>query len=206
MQKKWSKAEEEYLVDNKGKLSHVEMADTLGKSVSAVNHKMAKLGATKKRTGSRLSEQGKKCSKCLIVKPEEEFSNNKSRIDGKEVWCKNCRAFDLREKKYGMSEEEYRHRVSLQNGKCAICGMGCENLYVDHCHETGRIRSLLCSACNLILGHAQESPKILAAAILYLKRHGKSISMLDNKGAMSAEFLVARNKCCGNSCRNCPWC
>lgn len=118
MQKKWSKAEEEYLVDNKGKLSHVEMADTLGKSVSAVNHKMAKLGATKKRTGSRLSEQGKKCSKCLIVKPEEEFSNNKSRIDGKEVWCKNCRAFDLREKKYGMSEEEYRHRVSLQNGKC----------------------------------------------------------------------------------------
>ena len=59
-----------------------------------------------------------------------------------------------------------------QNNVCAICG-GYEKhnsvLAVDHDHSTGIIRDLLCSSCNLLLGHAMDSVDTLKRAITYLK-------------------------------------
>ncbi len=68
-----------------------------------------------------------------------------------------------------------------------------------------KVRQLLCSDCNLVIGLAKENPAILASAILYLKKHGKNIATMTDGGPLSAEFLITRKCCCGNGCRNCPY-
>lgn len=72
---------------------------------------------------------------------------------------------------HGLSVEEARE---FRRGKvCAICG-SVDMLVVDHCHETGQIRDVLCDGCNRGLGGFQDDPVRLAAAIEYLKLHQPS--------------------------------
>jgi hypothetical protein len=72
---------------------------------------------------------------------------------------------------YGMTLEQYDALLEEQDGLCAICGKapknGGQRLYVDHDHDTGAIRGLLCVGCNVHLGWL-EAPGILAAALIYL--------------------------------------
>ena len=80
---------------------------------------------------------------------------------------------------YGITMTEYTEMYNSQAGKCAICGNPettmlhgkIRDLSVDHCHSTGKIRQLLCNACNHILGEAKENKETLLAAVAYLKKH-----------------------------------
>lgn len=59
----------------------------------------------------------------------------------------------LLERQYGITSEDYARMLKSQSGKCAICGKKPKgSLHVDHCHETQRIRKLLCVKCNMALG------------------------------------------------------
>jgi hypothetical protein len=62
--------------------------------------------------------------------------------------------------------------LATQNGCCAICldaaGDGGAGLNVDHDHDTGKVRGLLCHHCNIGLGHLRDQ-RVLAAAIAYLE-------------------------------------
>jgi hypothetical protein len=80
---------------------------------------------------------------------------------------------------YGLTLEEYDAKLEAQNGVCAIC-KGPEiaiihgklkPLSVDHNHETGAVRDLLCSHCNHMIGHAAERIEVLRSAISYLEKH-----------------------------------
>ncbi|MGA5008977.1 endonuclease VII domain-containing protein [Streptomyces koyangensis] len=75
--------------------------------------------------------------------------------------------------RYGMTMADYRERVAVQGGRCAICGDEPESgrLHVDHNHTTGAVRELLCRPCNHALGNAQDDPARLRAMIAYLERH-----------------------------------
>lgn len=84
-------------------------------------------------------------------------------------------------KKYGLTLEKYDKMLEEQNNKCKICKKH-ENktdkrygrtikLSVDHCHKTGKVRSLLCSNCNAALGQVDDSIKLLKSMIEYLKAH-----------------------------------
>jgi hypothetical protein len=71
--------------------------------------------------------------------------------------------------KYNLTREEY---VSLleNNPKCNICKNPYKRIgYVDHCHETGNVRGVLCMSCNTGLGHFKDNISSLEAAIEYLK-------------------------------------
>lgn len=73
---------------------------------------------------------------------------------------------------YGMTLDEYRKRMADQGGRCAICGdEDKKRLHVDHDHQTGAIRDLLCRWCNYALGNAKDDPKRLRAMADYLERH-----------------------------------
>jgi len=75
---------------------------------------------------------------------------------------------------YGISEEDYDAMLSYQNGVCAICdgvNPSGRRLAVDHCHTTGKVRGLLCSKCNTLLGHAGDDVDILTKSISYLAVH-----------------------------------
>lgn len=73
---------------------------------------------------------------------------------------------------YGLPLGEYDKMLAAQNGVCAICHKPSTNgrgaLHVDHCHQSGRIRGLLCHGCNVSVGHFNHDPNILRAAIDYL--------------------------------------
>lgn len=75
--------------------------------------------------------------------------------------------------KYGLSIEAYNHLLSLQQGKCAVCGIpGVETpkgLVVDHNHKTGQVRGLLCNICNSHIIHVLEDyPHLIDKAKTYL--------------------------------------
>lgn len=86
---------------------------------------------------------------------------------------------DLELRQYGITSETYTQQLYNQGGVCAICrhvdaksGQNGQpqRLAVDHCHKTGKIRGLLCSACNLMLGNAQDDPRLLRLAASYLEQ------------------------------------
>lgn len=75
--------------------------------------------------------------------------------------------------KYGITQAELDARLKAQNHRCAVCG-GARNgigtrLHIDHCHDTGRIRGLLCSNCNTMIGLAKNDPERLLLAAAYLE-------------------------------------
>lgn len=75
--------------------------------------------------------------------------------------------------KYGMTLAQFRDMSADQGHVCAICDEPCntnQRLSVDHCHETGRVRGLLCRSCNTGIGGLRNNPKLLEAAISYLTR------------------------------------
>jgi hypothetical protein len=76
--------------------------------------------------------------------------------------------------KLKLSEKEVRDVLRSQDGRCAICATditigGRNKRHLDHDHKTGRLRGFLCRACNHLIGNANDSPKILRAAIRYLE-------------------------------------
>ncbi len=84
-------------------------------------------------------------------------------------------------KKFNLSHEEYLQKLYDQNGVCAICDkpetttkLGVvRRLAVDHNHETGQIRGLLCTRCNAALGFMYEDIEILESMISYLREYGE---------------------------------
>jgi hypothetical protein len=73
-----------------------------------------------------------------------------------------------------LTQPQYEAMLANQGNGCAICGRAPEGsypgmLHVDHCHETGRIRGLLCQVCNLSLGKFQHNPALLRLAADYLE-------------------------------------
>lgn len=72
--------------------------------------------------------------------------------------------------RYGISQEQYDEMLRRQGGVCAICEQPPikHRLDVDHDHESGRVRGLLCRDCNLGVGKLKESLEILARAARYL--------------------------------------
>jgi len=74
---------------------------------------------------------------------------------------------------YGLTVEQYNEIFDQQRGECAICGKHqtelTKGLAVDHNHETGKVRGLLCSYCNTAIGSFKESIGTMKKAIEYIK-------------------------------------
>lgn len=72
--------------------------------------------------------------------------------------------------KYGLTSEQWDEMFAAQGGVCAICKQPStgRRMAVDHDHETGRVRALLCASCNRGIGHFRERPATMYQAIRYL--------------------------------------
>lgn len=81
------------------------------------------------------------------------------------------------EKFYGITLGDYNRMGDVQGWLCAICRnppTGKSNgkrLVVDHCHNTGKVRALLCSYCNKGIGSLRDDPEIVAKAVAYLEEY-----------------------------------
>lgn len=138
----------------------------------------------------KIKSEGKSGTRSILVclNCEEEFSELNTKIRaGKGKFCYNECYKEYRKKnkkdekelnrlhqkktKYGLSAEEYYSMFKKQNNKCVICGQefsDSNKAFVDHCHKTNRVRGLLCTKCNLLLGMANNNIEILQNAIKYL--------------------------------------
>lgn len=106
--------------------------------------------------------KGKFC--CNACYKEFRKRNKKDEKEANRLYQKKC--------KYGLSKEEYDDLFIKQNNKCAICGREFNETlkaFVDHCHITGKVRGLLCTNCNTLLGMAKDSIETLKTAIEYLQ-------------------------------------
>ena len=118
-------------------------------------------GCSKKADKLRTLTFGKthKKEKCLYDKLYTKENKERRYITG--------RRGHLR-RKYGISLEDYTFMFNSQNGKCAICDRSGRDLAIDHDHITGKIRGLLCFACNTSLGKFNDDVSVLQRAINYL--------------------------------------
>lgn len=80
------------------------------------------------------------------------------------------------EKKYGLSWEDVLAMIEKQGGSCLICRnqLG-DDPCVDHDHETGEVRGVLCRLCNTGLGMFRDDPTVASAAVEYLITHKKEL-------------------------------
>lgn len=141
----------------------------------------------------------KACTKCGEVKPLDAFSPHATGRHGRRPACKPCNAAQARRwatenreraterrraaelpKMYGITAEDYDALLARQGGVCAICGQDEPSahgrtgrqfrLCVDHDHETGAVRGLLCQKCNRALGLLGDDATLIRKAVTYLER------------------------------------
>jgi hypothetical protein len=131
-----------------------------------------------------LPEGTRRCLDCDLVKRLEDFPRNRNDEQGRHTYCKPChnaRGAETRQRLYGGSRHYHlmrRYGISAaqadamleeQDGLCAICQERPAE-HVDHDHETGAVRGLLCFNCNGGLGQFRDRVDILKKAIAYLER------------------------------------
>lgn len=85
----------------------------------------------------------------------------------------------LLKRKWSLTLDQYNDILKKQKGLCAICknpetAHGGRALSVDHDHETGKIRGLLCHSCNTGIGHLKDNMATCKRAAHYLKKHGEN--------------------------------
>ena len=131
-----------------------------------------------------LSEGTAVCRSCKNRKPKLEFYRRGPRgVSFLASQCASC-ALDRSHRaknilrKYGITWDQFDAMLKAQNSGCAVCGEPLEldegskgRVNIDHNHETGEVRAVLCHPCNTKLG-AVESPGFLPLALAYLKKHG----------------------------------
>lgn len=146
----------------------------------------------------------KRCNTCGEVKALEQFVKQSSLPDGYSNLCKLCRrkrdrAAYTTEKgrkswlkmKFGLTPEDYLDLLASVDHKCQICGAGegaskrngkWTHLSIDHIHETGEIRGILCDSCNPGLGMFKDDPELLEKAAAYLRESGSEVVSTGDEG------------------------
>lgn len=90
--------------------------------------------------------------------PISGFTKHSKRKDGLASYCKSCRRKIHVTRFYNLTEAEYIQMKADQANCCAICGKPpkSQELSVDHDHETGEVRGLLCTPCNRAIGFVDK--------------------------------------------------
>ena len=188
--RKWSKEEIQFLIDNygdpkQGKMDSGQIAKSLGRAGPHVCKKLRHIGLPRVR-GDSIKNGRKLCKRCYEYKEMSDFPSRTDRPDRTYSWCKACndtyhaahsRVRRLM-KQYHMTPEQWTALRLSQGSRCAICRdvlpeynkATIGHAHVDHDHETGRVRGILCSKCNHLLGNSRDNVDVLKAAIAYLWR------------------------------------
>lgn len=109
----------------------------------------------------------KYCRDCNTIKPLHKFSAHNKNRDGRQNKCKACFRIYQMAHRYGLPLQSYKAMVEHHQGKCGICDKE-RPLVIDHNHDTGKVRGLLCQPCNTALGLFGDSVETLRAAEGYL--------------------------------------
>lgn len=119
------------------------------------------------------------CSACWTEKVQNKYSqpcircgaakDESDRVSAD--YCYLCWHDRTLQRQYGITRQQYEDMLAAQNNRCAICKTEANGRawHVDHCHETGKVRGVLCDNCNRGLGHFKDSHAAILRAVEYLK-------------------------------------
>lgn len=125
------------------------------------------------------------CRQCDIGKSDDRFKLK--------TICKSCEKENYKDRKdnnrnnrykkiYNIDLEQYNRMLKDQDYRCFICLKHIneleKQLSVDHCHITGKVRSLLCNSCNIALGLLKEDPRIIRNLLIYSENHKRALDLL----------------------------
>ncbi len=108
----------------------------------------------------------KRCRTCGDNQPAAAYHKDASAPDGRRSVCRYCKAeidrWDKIARRYSLSKEAFYELLDSQDGRCAIClkPMPRGTAVVDHCHDTGLVRGLICNEDNLALGFVGDGRDI----------------------------------------------
>ncbi len=131
-----------------------------------------------------MKKTSKVCPGCNEDKPMDQYYPQPNRADGYRVYCIPCNSAQNErhrfKRQYGLTLELYHIILEEQNNKCACCGTPIYKrtespskkltAHVDHDHETGRVRGLLCGTCNSGIGHLGDNQEGIERALEYVKQ------------------------------------
>ena len=128
-----------------------------------------KVKEIQKRSQDRIKDNPERLSKLREWQSQYRENNRRALSDGE------------RQRRFGITPERYSELLESQNGACAICKQPetatrlgkVKALAVDHCHQSGAIRGLLCADCNTGIGKLKENIDIFKSAIQYLEYHSR---------------------------------
>jgi hypothetical protein len=131
-----------------------------------------KVKEIQKRSQDRIRDDPERLSKLRGWQTQYREQNRRALSDGE------------RHRKFGITPEGYSELLKSQNGTCAICKQPetatrlgkVKALAVDHCHQSGAIRGLLCADCNTGIGKLRENTSIFLSAIRYLDYHSRQLN------------------------------
>lgn len=114
------------------------------------------------------------CKKLVLIKDRWTSSNGKTvpfHINCKKIYERKQSI----QKTYNITFEEYLQMFENQEHKCDICkkelDLYSQFTHLDHCHESEKVRGILCNSCNRLLGSAKDNISVLKEAINYLEKN-----------------------------------
>lgn len=146
----------------------------------------------------------KECSTCRVEKKYKEFAKDHRNKNGLAAQCKDCKNKDHREyhsnnkdhenyrnklyynvrkfdwaerefiRKYHITKTDFIRILESQGYNCAICGKKTKKLCVDHCHNSGKARGILCYGCNFSLGLLGDDIQSVAKSLIKILKYLKS--------------------------------
>lgn len=122
-------------------------------------------------------KQNARAAKGTYMKGYSRANAEAIKVYNRNYYKENRKAFLSYQLKYeyGITDKERDALIEAQGGKCKLCGKPGHNgkreakLYVDHCHETGAIRGMLCHKCNGGLGALGDNEEGLLKALAYVR-------------------------------------
>ena len=154
----------------------------VGATPIASGHRTRRVASKSRSMGLSAEERARRCA----ARKRYYWKHREVEISRKNAWAAanpdkvkvhTKRAYQKRreksriyciQKRYGITIEAFDQMLLNQDGRCAICHADDCTLCVDHCHESNRVRGLLCSACNTAIGKFNDKPSNLSRAIAYL--------------------------------------
>jgi hypothetical protein len=113
-----------------------------------------------------------RCNLCLFKEHKKWAQENEDKV--REYRAKDAWTLQKRCKRHGITVEEFWAFYEEQDGTCPVCdkAIEAEDSAIDHNHDTGDVRGILCKSCNRALGLLGDSPETMTRAAAYLLKRG----------------------------------
>ena len=124
------------------------------------------------------------CHVCRDWKAKEEFAYGTRGLF--RTRCRTCHPLFTRANRYGLTVPQM---LELLKNPCGICGRAGAKMHIDHCHETGKVRGVLCARCNTAIGKLLECELLFHLAIAYIKKH--KVALIEDEDDSADQWKIS---------------